>query len=162
MRRDSRAVRPADEFDELRAVLSAGRPGRFKLLTVVCPGNHALVRVYSTRTGPIAVFEQLPEEREDEVEPTGEGGTRIRSRRRGQHKRDRSAAALTGLGTYAADPVAPDKECAWWPVLVAECECGVREVAFPVLRKAITLGRKRILVRSKYSEDDTVAAMWQT
>lgn len=40
----------------LRPVLGSGRPERFKVLTVACPNDHVVARVYRTARGLVLLF----------------------------------------------------------------------------------------------------------
>lgn len=44
-----------EALEALRPVLEHSKPSRFRLLTVVCHRNHALLRVYRTSIGPVLV-----------------------------------------------------------------------------------------------------------
>jgi hypothetical protein len=62
--------------DALHAVLSAGKPQRFKVLTVVCGNDHVLGRVYRTRVGLVVVHAAEGRKRDgDVVDVAGVGPT---------------------------------------------------------------------------------------
>jgi len=137
------AVRRADTFPELRTVLTAGRPSRFRILTVFCPNNHALVRVYQTTIGPVATFECRSSDVEFVTVHEGDEYNLL-DRSKGRHGADKLAVALNEPD--ACVPHDPDHNAHTQSIIRAECACSMREVALPALRAAVADGSKRIAV----------------
>lgn len=114
--------------DALNAVLSAGKPQRFKVLTVACPNDHVLGRVYRTTAGLVLVHDTEGDK------ATGAG-----------------AVVVPGVGDVPlpaiegprAERVAYLLEETGRVRLPMQCRCSTHLPKVPLLLAAIAAGKKR-------------------
>ncbi len=109
--------------EALRVVLSSGRPERFKVLTVACPQDHVLGRVYRTSLGLVLVAQMEGVKAQQMLDlPTGTSVAVPVRGARAQH--------LAGfLGSY-----------------MLQCRCCTVYVRDTEMDEAIAAGRKRLRV----------------
>jgi hypothetical protein len=124
---------PADVLDALSVVLRAGRPGRFRLLAVVCPQDHIVARVWQTSLGPVLVGE----------------GPGVKA------ERTLTADDVPGFVSVPYEVEGPRAErfaCLldeWSQVPAAQCRCSTAHLRPGVLLAAIADGQRRIRVNRR-------------
>ncbi len=67
----------AEVIEALRPVLTAGKPSRFRVLTVACPRDHVLARVWRTSMGLVIVHETSDVKRERTTDLPGYGPVQL-------------------------------------------------------------------------------------
>lgn len=120
--------------EALRVVLSAGRPERFKVLTIACDQDKIVGRLYRTSLGLVLVAEQEGVKGEHVLElPTGDTfRSDIRGPRGGRH------AALIASELDAVEGMGHGHHL--------QCRCGTVYVREGHMLDAIAAGQKRLRV----------------
>ncbi len=116
----------------LGAVLKAGRPARFKRLTIACPNDHTLARVYETTVGLVVVHDTGGVKKARTADMPGFGPV--------QMPPVRGPRAETGA--YLLD------EHDFGHLLPMQCRCTTANVRAQELLHAIAAGKRRLLVLS--------------
>lgn len=107
------------------------------LLTIVCPGDHVLARVYRTDIGRAVVL-QIPGDLPPRVVLTPAGDIAGRGTPTGRH---RALINVLDLDPPVDGPLAWALD--WLEGAIAECRCGRHQLQAGPLRAAVTAGRKR-------------------
>ncbi len=118
----------------LGAVLKAGRPARFKRLTIACPNDHTLARVYQTAVGLVVVHDTGGVKKARTADMPGFGPV--------QMPPVRGPRAETGA--YLLD----EHDSGSYHLFPMQCRCTTANVRARELWEAMAAGKRRLLVSS--------------
>lgn len=118
----------AEVIEALRPVLTSGKPSRFRVLTVACPRDHVLARVWRTSIGLVIVHETSDVKKERTTDLPGYGPIEL--------------PAIEGPRGVGYAYTLPDDELPEWQM---QCRCMSWRPTWE-LHDAIAAGKKRLLV----------------